>query len=194
MKENVFFNKRCRLFATGLALLGTFAVIARFAWTKHGAMPPEVVIASCLLASLLVYGAVVDIYFLFIPDTVSLGLFPLGLIVTAVINPDAVPSHLVTGIVVAVIFLLAGRYYQHCRGRSGFGMGDTKLLASAGTWIGPLAFPSVVLIGCLLGIASVFIRRFVRSRRAFQRPLAFGPHISLGFWVVWNFGPIKWLN
>ena len=182
------------MFATGSALFVAFIGIAIIAWKENGAMPLEVVVASCVLINLLVYGAVVDIYFFVIPDTVSVGLFPLGLIVTGFVNPDALLLHFATGIVVAVIFLSMNRYYQVYRGRSGFGMGDTKLLASAGTWIGPLAFPSVVLIGCLSGITSILIRRLVRSNRAFRRPLAFGPHISLGLWAVWNFGPIKWLN
>jgi len=82
-------------------------------------------------------------------------------------------------------------YWQRCHGKAGIGMGDAKLLAAAGAWLGPLALPFVTLIAsgaALLGIVltKVFLRRTIDA----SMRIAFGPYIAIGFWSIWLWSPI----
>ena len=179
--------------ANGTAALygGLFAAMALAAWMTGGAMPVPAVIASCVLGGLLVFGAVVDSHKLYIPDRVSIGLFPLGLLATWYFDPAAVWVHALGGLAAGLFLVGCDLAYRRLRGRSGIGMGDAKLFASAGAWVGPAALPGVLLIGCLSAIATLLARRMGGDSRALSRRLAFGPHLSLGLWAVWLFGPLS---
>ena len=68
----------------------------------------------------------------------------------------------------------------------GLGLGDAKLFAASGTWLGLPLLPYVLLIAALGGLAWALIARA-------QGRLAFGPWIALGFWCVWLArGPGSW--
>ena len=45
-----------------------------------------------------------------------------------------------------------GWVFAQLRGRRGIGLGDAKLFAAAGAWLGWAALPSVMLIACGLGV------------------------------------------
>ncbi len=63
------------------------------------------------------------------------------------------------------------------RGRVGLGLGDAKLLAAGGAWLGVALLPDVLLVSALAGLCWAVGRR--RSR------IAFGPFLAGGIWVVW---------
>ena len=96
-------------------------------------------------------------------------------------------------------------------GRDAMGLGDVKLLAAAGGFVGPLAVLAALVLGSLFasvaGIANMvrmlcISRRRVRSRGARKswtrslasariagRYLPFGPYLALGIGIVllyWN--------
>ena len=77
-------------------------------------------------------------------------------------------------------------YWQQRHGKDGIGMGDAKLLAAAGAWLGPLALPFVTLIAS--GVALFFIvmtKVFKKNSIADKGRIAFGPFIAIGFWSAW---------
>lgn len=45
--------------------------------------------------------------------------------------------------------------WQARRGEDGIGLGDAKLLAAAGTWLGGWALAPIILIGSLCALVSV---------------------------------------
>lgn len=177
---------------TVLSYTVLFVGLAAVAWATRAPLPLPAILCTILLGCLLIYGATVDSHRLYIPDRVSLGLFPLGLAATWLIDRDAVLTHAIAGAAAGALVLIVGRLYAKLRGRSGIGMGDAKLFASAGAWLGPAGLPSVMLIGCLTAIAALLWRGSIRKRSPFAIPVAFGPHLSLGIWIVWVFGPIFW--
>lgn len=76
--------------------------------------------------------------------------------------------------------------YRLIRGRSGFGMGDVKLLGALGIFLGPyvlLAFFMASLLGALGGAI------LGRGRELSQRRIPFGPWLALGGVITAVFGP-----
>jgi leader peptidase (prepilin peptidase)/N-methyltransferase len=136
------------------------------------------------LAAVLLAAALSDARRLVLPDGLTLPLIPVGLGL-AWLQPPALTARLIGA--VAGYLGLAGlaALYRRWRGRDGLGLGDAKLLAAAGAWVGWQALPSVLLIGAALGLAWALARRL----RADQ-PLPFGPFLAIGFWLVWCFGPL----
>jgi leader peptidase (prepilin peptidase)/N-methyltransferase len=80
--------------------------------------------------------------------------------------------------------------YEMLRGEAGIGQGDAKLFAVIGLWTG---FEG--LLGCLVyavpsALLSIFIMRVIGMRLAGRTAIPFGPHLALGFWLVWCLGPL----
>ena len=145
---------------------------------------------SCALALVLLALAEVDRRTLALPDLVTLPLVAAGLAVAAALAPARWTDH-VTGALAGFAALAAiGWGYARLRGREGLGLGDAKLLAAAGAWLGWQALPGVVTIAAAGALLAAL------AGRAFGRPLSatdpvpFGPTLALGFWLSWLYGPI----
>ena len=192
MAMDIFVSRKRRWIETAALYTSAFLGLAAVAWATSGPIPPAAILAGAVLGALLIYGAVVDTHQLYIPDRVSIGLFPLGLLATWYLDQDALMEHALSGLAAGLFILAADQSYRLLRGRSGIGMGDAKLFGSAGAWLGPAALPSVLLIGCLSAIAAILVQRSGRGKPALSKRLAFGPHLSIGIWIVWVFGPIFW--
>jgi leader peptidase (prepilin peptidase)/N-methyltransferase len=87
-------------------------------------------------------------------------------------------------------FALIGFTYRRLRGREGLGLGDAKLLAAAGAWLGWQALPGVVLIGALSALALALAGAAGGGKLIVTTQIAFGSHLALAFWLVWLFGPV----
>lgn len=116
-----------------------------------------------------------------IPDVLSLPLIGAGLAL-AVTVPDVYPTdHLIGAIAAFALFAGLGELYFRARNVDGLGLGDAKLFAAAGAWLGWQNLPIVLLIATLGGLAQALLTR--KNHRDAQ--LAFGPWIAVGFWAVW---------
>ena len=144
---------------------------------------------SCALAWSLLLLALIDFHTLRLPDGLTLGLAAAGLAVTYLDTPQAVAAHAAAGAAGFAVFAGIGWAYQRIRQRPGLGLGDAKLLAAAGTWLGGAALPSVVLIACLSGLILCAATGRLRDGVSSDRPFAFGPHLCLAIWLVWLYGP-----
>ena len=76
-------------------------------------------------------------------------------------------------------------------GKPALGLGDAKLAAMGGAWLGlwgiGLAMGLAVLAGAVVGGLAR-----ITGRLAPQQPFPFGPFIALGIWLVWLMGPFWW--
>ncbi len=135
------------------------------------------VLASALLAGLLGWICVVDIRRFQIPDAASLGLLASGLALSLV-SPVVTPAPALVGAGVGyVTFAALGAVFFRHTGRDGLGLGDAKLLAAAGAWLGLRDLPLLVAIAAISALVFALLTR--------QRRLAFGPWLSGAFWAIW---------
>jgi leader peptidase (prepilin peptidase)/N-methyltransferase len=92
-----------------------------------------------------------------------------------------------------IAFLLlagVGWAYRYVRGRAGLGLGDAKLLAASGAWLGAGALPTVLLWAT--GSALVWVLAAARRNAELSGAsrLPFGPFLAFGTWLVWLYGPL----
>ncbi|WP_170122083.1 prepilin peptidase [Breoghania corrubedonensis] len=177
---------------TALVFFALAVAIGALGWVMFGAMPAQVVLASMVLAIPLAWGAAVDWHDFIVPDRVSLGLIPLGLGMTWLVNPAVLSAHIVAALAGGLLLWVVAQGYRRFRGVAGLGLGDVKLLAAAGAWLGPEGLPGVLLIGSLAAIAALLVRRGLTGPRALRGRIAFAPYLALGIWVTWIFGSITW--
>lgn len=142
---------------------------------------PEAWLAAVLGWWLLALAAI-DLLTWLLPDALTLPLVVAGLLV-ALWGEPALTSPAGAAIGAAAGYLtLAGiaLAYRRLRGREGLGLGDAKLLAAAGAWLGPERLPTTVLAAALLGLAFALLAR--RGELAPETALPFGPALALAFW------------
>lgn len=115
-----------------------------------------------------------------LPDVYTLPLILAGLILATGDKGIGLPASLLGCLLGFALFWAVGQYYFWRTGQEGLGLGDAKLFAASGAWLGPAALPYVLLIAALGGL--VFLRM---RKNAVRREIAFGPWLALGFWLVW---------
>ena len=146
--------------------------------------------ATCVLGWLLLALAVIDVRHMLLPDALTLPLAATGIGVAAILAGRLPAQHLIGAAAGFVSFFVLARLYRWVRAREGLGLGDAKLLAAAGAWVSWQGLPSVVLIGALSGLGAALIEAMLRGRPSAADRLAFGPHLCLGTWLVWLYGPL----
>lgn len=72
--------------------------------------------------------------------------------------------------------------YARLRGREGLGLGDAKLMAAAGAWLGWQALPWVLTLGAALTLVAALLQR--RELRA-ETSLPLGPGLAGAMWLVY---------
>jgi leader peptidase (prepilin peptidase)/N-methyltransferase len=96
----------------------------------------------------------IDLRHFIIPDVLSLPAIAVGLLANIVLFPEgnrfAGLTHGLAGAVAGggAFYLLRAVYFR-LRGIEGLGLGDVKLAAVAGAWLGPAALPSACLLATL---------------------------------------------
>ena len=132
-------------------------------------------IALATLALLLTLARLVwiDVRSFRLPDIYTLPLIVAGL------GMDVVSSVL-GGVIGFGLFWAIGTFYFRRHGTEGLGLGDAKLFAASGTWLGYAVLPQVLLVASLGGLVFAIFTRGKESRQ-----IAFGPWLALGFGLVW---------
>lgn len=122
-----------------------------------------------------------------IPDALSLPLLPCGLLWGhGAANPELDIGRL-AGMVIAGggLWVLREAYFR-ARSRDGLGLGDVKLAAAAGAWVGWELVPTVLMVASLSGLVVVAVEAGVhRSLPSAQARLPFGIFLAGATWIVW---------
>lgn len=126
-----------------------------------------------------------------LPNLLTLSLFIAGVAAIIIAPRYPVVDHLIGAAVGLFLFPAINFVYRQIRGHDGIGMGDAKLLAGLGLWLGWPALPPLVLIGSLLGLAYaglvVVLKRDEKSKHAVKNPIPFGLFLAIAGWFVWLF-------
>ena len=146
--------------------------------------------ASLYLGWSLLVLAVIDLRHKVLPDPINLPLIPIGLATIALLAPALLPTHLIGAASGFLVLAAVGWIYRRLRGREGLGLGDAKLFAAAGAWLGWQALSGVLLIASLAALTVALARSLFGDRLDATDEIAFGPYLALAFWVSWLFGPL----
>jgi len=166
-------------------------VAVAFAWAAvRGPTTWPLTIASLGLAWCLVCLAAIDLAVYRLPDSLSLPLLAVGLVVTLFLPGRPVLTHLAGA--AAGWGVLAGLSwaFRRWRGVEGIGPGDAKLLGAAGAWLGWEVLPSVLLIACGAAFLMVGVGLLRHGRAALHERIAFGAPLCLAILAVWLEGPL----
>lgn len=88
------------------------------------------------------------------------------------------------GIAVGAIAWLLRRLYFMFRKYQGLGLGDVKLLAASGIWIGLAGVPVQLLVGSCAALAAASGLHLAGRTMTRQTSLPFGPFLALGLLVT----------
>ncbi len=144
-------------------------------------------VVCALFGWTLLFGSLVDLRLRILPDGITIGLIIAGLIIISWIGGLEFFWLGLFGTIIGFgAFYLLAKLYQLLRGREGLGLGDAKLLAAGGAWLGPFALSWVVLLACFFAITSLLILRLVQQKPIkSDTALSFGPALSLAIFILW---------
>ncbi|MFC2140146.1 prepilin peptidase [Candidatus Auribacterota bacterium] len=153
------------------------------------------VLSYFIFTSLLIVATFVDFKYFIIPDSISIGGTVAGLLLSLIcpqlMQQTAIwPSFLrsfFSGLICSGLLLFIAISATFFLKKEAMGMGDVKLLAMIGTFIGwKLGLFSILLasfIGSFVGIALILGKGF-----KWQSQIPFGPYLSLGALISLFFG------
>ena len=112
-------------------------------WRKE--VIPGLIVVSLVLAVALAVLSAIDLNRYQLPDAITLPLVGLGLSVSYGLGMMPLWWSAVSAGLGFALLAGVAHIYHHVRGRVGLGLGDAKLLAASGAWLGAEAFPTVLL-------------------------------------------------
>lgn len=171
-----------------LAMIGAAGLL--FVWAAAIVSLPWILALSLALGAWLLTLAVIDLVCFRLPDPFTLPLIVAGLAVSFVLPGAPIVDHLAGALIGYGVLAALAVGYRAWRGSDGIGMGDAKLLAAAGAWLGWRPLPSVILIACGLSFVWVAVTALRRGRTAADQRIAFGAPLCAAMWIVWLHGPL----
>ena len=123
-----------------------------------------------------------------LPDMLTGALFLLGFLFVWAQHSMTYLDAMVGAAAGSGAFLVIRSVYCRLRHVEGLGLGDVKLMAGLGAWLGPAWLPQTVLIAAMLGLAVVALQAVMARREiSTSAPLPFGSYLCLSGFVVWCF-------
>src|SRR5262245_54712353 len=165
-----------------------YAVPAAFAW-RGTAVPTHVLVLSLMLAAALIALSEIDRQAFRLPDLITIPLVLSGIFATAITGGGIMWHMFSAGLGLALI-VLVDQAYRAWRGFSGIGLGDAKLFAASGAWLGAEALPTVLLWSCSAALVVLALAHAVGRRISAQTAIPFGSFLTFGTWLVWCLGPL----
>jgi leader peptidase (prepilin peptidase)/N-methyltransferase len=172
------------------ATIGAAVLMAAFALAVGPPAP-----AGLLLGWALLVLAASDLAAMRLPDAVTLPLIVAGLTVAGAGVGGARPAvdfslatlrdHAIGAAAGYMSLWAVSALYRRARDREGLGLGDAKLAACGGAWLGWRALPLMVLIACAAAFVWVALRWAREGRTAARTRLPFGPPLALALWILW---------
>lgn len=162
-----------------------FSALAVFGLTQ-ASITPLIGAVSVILACALLALCWIDLDRYLLLDILTLPLIVSGVTYSALYGVGfwlSVFGGLVGYSVIAGLAL----YWRRRFGREGIGLGDAKLLAAGGAWIGLFGVPLILLFASGGALLLVGIMALFKQSVGQQTVIPFGPALALAIWAVWCF-------
>ena len=153
----------------------TTGLLALFLWIRFGELIPFLL--YLVWGALLILAFVIDLRERIIPDAVTLGGIPIGL-ASAFLIDDFTVVQSILGIVIGggSLFLIAW-VYEKVSGVEGMGMGDVKLMAMIGAFLGwKLALLTIFLSSLVGAVFGIFL--IIATRSTLKTAVPYGVFIA----------------
>jgi len=152
-------------------------------------------LAAAVFGWVLLFGALVDFRTYLLPDIVTLGLIPAGLMISYLSGGlDAVWIHGLAALIGFASLAIIGEIYKRLRGREGLGLGDAKLLAAGGAWAGLYALPWIVMLGAGATLFIVVILHVLGRKAAADTAVPLGPGLAAGCFLAYSLPSLTQLS
>ncbi len=171
-----------------VAMVGACGVVA--AWACFAVFGKTALALTLLLGWALLVLAAVDWLAFRLPDIVTLPLVATGLLAAQLLPGESVLDHAAAAVLGYTAFWAIAWIFRRLRGKEGLGLGDAKLAAAAGSWLGLMSLPSVLLLASVAGILWVLVRALFKGRAALSERIPFGVPLCVAIWIVWLYGPL----
>lgn len=148
-------------------------------FVKYG-LTPHYFLLFFFTASLVIV-TFIDLHHQIIPDVISIPGILVGLAAVSLfkLNGLSWKDSLIGMIIGGGSLFLIGVTYEWLKKKEGMGMGDVKLLAMIGAWMGYMALPYIILISSLTGII-IGGGSLLLTKKDFGNRIPFGPFLVLG--------------
>ena len=139
---------------------------------------------TCLavLAICLIWLAIVDLRTGYLPDPLQAVLALSGLTSAFVGSPIGISwqGAIVGAAVNGGVFWSLRWLVSRLKGREAMGLGDVKLVAVGGLWLGPFALPYIMATGGILTLAGAGIVGLATRRPVWKGEMPLGPGLAAG--------------
>ena len=115
----------------------------------------------------------------------------LDLLVSTAAGIPVLASHLIAAVLALLLLEGLSALVERLLGQPGLGLGDAKLAALGGAWLGPGGIAAAMALAVVSGALAGGTAR-LSGRLGPREPFPFGPFIALGIWLVWLTGPLWW--
>jgi leader peptidase (prepilin peptidase)/N-methyltransferase len=170
------------------AISVVLAALLAAGWAASVDTEPWHLLAGCILGWSLLTLAWIDWHTFRLPDALTLPLLGVGLTAAWMDSPGALYSGVIGALAGYTVLVIVGIGYRLARGRDGLGLGDAKLLAAGGAWLGWAALPWVLLLAAVLGLSLALLHRARGLRLTRETALPFGPPLTFAIWIIWLYG------
>lgn len=150
----------------------------------------DIILFSIILFIFLCIIAVIDIQYLIIAEAPLFILFITSFLFIIYHNQDHLEYHIFASVFGFLFIRLISLFYMYFRNMEAIGDGDAKLYAFAGFCLGPNGITSCMIISVISAIFSSIIALRTNNLKSINEPIPFGPHLALGIWLVWVYGPL----
>ena len=166
-----------------------------------GAAPLALIVAGWVLVSWLLPLVLIDLDHLWLPEPLCRFGLVLGLLFTAGLGlmqgpgvaRELIGHHLLAAGLGLVGFEAVSAIAQKLMGRPALGLGDAKLAALLGAWLGLTGLGVAVVLAVFAG-AIIGVLGRLSGRLGRHQPLPFGPFLAAGGLAVWLGGAALWIQ
>ena len=166
---------------------------ALLVWPGAGGGLPELWLpwAGLPLIALLLPLVLIDLDHLWLPESLCRWGLVLGVLVSSVAGVSVLAAHLIAAVLALLLLEGLSALAERLLGQPALGLGDAKLAALGGAWLGPGGIAAAMAIAIMAGAVVGGMAR-LSGRLGPREPFPFGPFIALGIWLVWLTGPLWW--
>ncbi len=170
--------------------LGALYVLTALTALASVPLVPEFLLPSLVLGAALVWLSVIDLRSFRLPDWLTLPLLAIGLILSFFLKWDELYWRILAAALGFIVLYVVAQLYFRLRGRHGLGLGDAKLLAASGAWLGIEGIPATLLLASCTALCAALASALAGRSITADTRMPFGPFLALGTWLTWFYGPL----